>query len=152
MAIQVNLDDQTFWAPRPLSRPRCVEGDSEFRPAASQPKSALPSHANRGVIGTPKESLASSLRLASSRDDFIYISDDAASEMSDASHKPLDETLPSVQAIVQSLEDAGKLGRTGKSHPVHNRATTATSNRMPCQLVTVIKHHSIRANTRQPHD
>ncbi|KAH8712369.1 hypothetical protein HC256_005563 [Beauveria bassiana] len=32
--------------------------------------------------------------------------------MDDASHEPFDETLLSVQAIVQSLEDAGKIGST----------------------------------------
>lgn len=153
MAIQVNLDDQTFWAPRPLSRPRCVEGQSHSRPAVSQPKSSLlPSNANRGMIGVPKESLVSSPRLASSRDNFIYIPDDAASDMSDASNEPFDDTLPSVQAIVQSLEDAEKIGSTGKRHPVRGRSTTATANHVARQFVTVIKRHNKRASTRRPHD
>ncbi|KAM3553099.1 hypothetical protein MY1884_006861 [Beauveria asiatica] len=113
MAIQVNLDSQSFWTTRPLSRPRCVKGQSHFCPAVPQPKSSpLPSNDDRGILGVPKESLASSPRLASSRDDFIYISDDTASDISDASHEPFDETLPSGRAIVQSLEDAGKTGRT----------------------------------------
>lgn len=135
MAMQVNLDDQTFWAAQPLSRPRYGEGQSQPRPALPQPKSSSPSNANPGVIGAPKESLASSPRLASSRDDFIYISDDTASDMSNASHEPLDEKLPSLQAIVQSLEDAGKIGSTDKTHPVHNRSTAANSNRMVRSLL-----------------
>ncbi|KAF1733538.1 hypothetical protein CRV24_007442 [Beauveria bassiana] len=122
MAIQVNLDHQTFWAPRPLSKPQCVEGEPHSRPAVPQSKSSpLLSNDDRGILGVPKESLALSPRLASSRDDFIYISDDAASDMDDAasdmddaSHEPFDETLLSVQAIVQSLEDAGKIGSTAQ--------------------------------------
>lgn len=153
MAIQVNLDHQTFWAPRPLSRPQCVEGQPHSRLAVPQSKSSpLLSNDDRGILGVPKESLASSPRLASSRDDFIYISDDAASDMDDASHEPFDETLLSVQAIVQSLEDAGKIGSTGEGHPLRGRSTTATADRVARQFMTVIKRHSTRASTRQPDD
>ncbi|OAA70205.1 peptidase u61 ld-carboxypeptidase a [Akanthomyces lecanii RCEF 1005] len=59
-----------------------------------------------------EESPDSSPRLASSRDDIIYISDDATSDINDVSHEPFDESLPSIQAIVQSLEDAERLGNT----------------------------------------
>ncbi|KAM3551385.1 hypothetical protein ARSEF4850_007900 [Beauveria asiatica] len=113
MASQSNLDYQTFWAPRPLSRPRCVEGQSHLRPPLPRPKpSPLPLDESRGMIAVPKGSPDSSPRLVSSRDDAIYISDDAASDINDASHELFDETMPPIQAIVQSLEDAGKVGST----------------------------------------
>ncbi|OAA33888.1 myb family transcription factor [Beauveria brongniartii RCEF 3172] len=113
MASQSNLDYQIFWAPRPLSRPRCVEGQSHFRPPRPLPKpSPLPPDESRGMIVVPRGSPHSSPRLASSRDDAIYISDDAASDINDASHELFDETMPPIQAIVQSLENAGKVGST----------------------------------------
>ncbi|OAA39334.1 myb family transcription factor [Beauveria brongniartii RCEF 3172] len=113
MTSQSNLDYQIFWAPRPLSRPRCVEGQSRLRPPRPLPKpSPLPLDESRGMIVVPKGSPDSSPRLASSRDDAIYISDDAASDINDASHELFDETMPPIQAIVQSLENAGKVGNT----------------------------------------
>ncbi|EJP62040.1 uncharacterized protein BBA_08964 [Beauveria bassiana ARSEF 2860] len=113
MASQSNLDYQIFWAPRPLSRPRCVEGQSHPRPPRPLPKpSPLPLDESRGMIVVPKGSPHSSPRLASSRDDAIYISEDAASDINDASHELFDETMPPIRAIVQSLENAGKVGST----------------------------------------
>lgn len=65
--------------------------------------SAPTSMADESRIG--KESPDSSTRLMSSSDDVIYISDDAVSDVNGASYEPFDETLPPIQAIMQSLED-----------------------------------------------
>lgn len=63
------------------------------------------------MIGVPKESLDLSRRSVSGTDDFIYISDDAGSDIDGGSPEPVDETLPSVQAIAQSLADAEETGK-----------------------------------------
>ncbi|TQW01604.1 hypothetical protein IF2G_10868 [Cordyceps javanica] len=112
MATQCNLDYQTFWAPRPSSRPRGVDGQSHIRPLPQPKSSPLPPNYSRGMIGVSKGSPDASPRLASSRDDVVYISDDAASDANDMSHERFDESLPSIQAIVQSLEDPEKMGNT----------------------------------------
>ncbi|XWW94495.1 hypothetical protein V2A60_002438 [Cordyceps javanica] len=112
MATQCNLDYQTFWAPRPSSRPRGVDGQSHIRPLPQPKSSPLPPNYSRGMIGVSKGSPDASPRLASSRDDVVYISDDAASDANDTSHERFDESLPSIQAIVQSLEDPEKMGNT----------------------------------------
>ncbi|TQV90287.1 hypothetical protein IF1G_11046 [Cordyceps javanica] len=131
MATQFNLDYQTFWAPRPSSRPVGVAGQSHIRPPPQPKSSLLPPNHSRGMIGVSKESPDSSPRLASSRDDIIYISDEAVSDIDDASHEPFDESLPSIQAIVHSLEDAEKMGNTddGLEQPLQRKDAHDASDR-----------------------
>ncbi len=82
------------------------------------------------MISVSKESLNSPLRLALSRDDVIYISNDIALDINDTSHKAFNKSLPSIQAITQSLEDTKKIGNIGKSPIIHSRLAIATTNRI----------------------
>lgn len=153
MATQSNLDYQTFWAPRPLSRPLCVEAQSQSHTLKPQPKSApLPQNDKRVMIDLPKRSPYLSPRPASGRDDVIYISDDAASDINDASHEPFGETLPSIQAIMQSLEDAGEISNIGKSPTLCGQLTTATANRKVWQIIDSSNRHSARMRMKQVAD
>lgn len=69
------------------------------------------------VVPLTKKALSPRQRLALGND-VIYISDDAASDMSDASDdEATDETLPSVQAITQSVvEERGTMDSTSTWH------------------------------------
>ncbi|KAM3469841.1 hypothetical protein MY8738_009967 [Beauveria namnaoensis] len=144
MVAQANLEYQTFWAPQPLSRPRCVGGQAQSRPPVPQPKSSpLPRNDNRGMIGVPKESLDLSRRSVSGTDDFIYISDDAGSDIDGGSPEPVDETLPSVQAIAQSLTDAEETGKHNagiddcdptSQHENEHEVTRRSASYVPCEL------------------
>ncbi|KAJ3499716.1 hypothetical protein NLG97_g121 [Lecanicillium saksenae] len=140
MATQSNLDHQTFWEPRPVSRPRC-EGQLRVRPPLPQPKaSPLPLNDSHAMIGMLQESPDSLPRLTFSRDDVIYISDDAASDINGASYEPFDETLPPIQAIMQSLEHAWGMGniddgfvQTSQRKDAHEESGRSTNSTPPEQ-------------------
>ena len=86
-----------------------------------KPKPKSPEDGQNVVDEVPptKEALSPPQRLASGND-VIYISDDAASDMSDASDdEATDETLPSVQAIMHSVvEERGIIDSTSTWHAI----------------------------------
>lgn len=86
MATQSNLDYQSFWAPRPASRPRCVDGQSHIHPLPQPNSLLLPLNDSRGIIDVSKAP-DSPPRLASSSNNVIYISNDAASDIDDTSYE-----------------------------------------------------------------
>jgi hypothetical protein len=84
----------------------------------SEPKPFEDGQDGVDVVSPTKEALSPPQRLASGNDDVVYISDDAASDMSDASgDEATEETLPSVQAIMQSVvEERGAMDSTSTWH------------------------------------
>ncbi len=117
MTAQVSLDYQTIWAPRQVARPRRVDNQPSSQSSTPQRKPELKSHEDGqdviDAVSPTKEAHSPPQRLTSGSD-VIYISDDATSDMSDASDDDAtDETLPSVQAIVPSVvEERGTMGST----------------------------------------
>ena len=86
----------------------------------SEPKSLEDSQNVVAMVSPTKEALSPPQRLASGNNDVIYIADDAASDMSDASDdETRDESLPSVQAIMQSVaEERGTMDSTSTRHVI----------------------------------
>lgn len=90
---------------------------SQRKPEPKSPEDALKVV---DVVQPTKEALSPPQRLASGND-VIYISDDAASDKSDASDdEATDETLPSVQAVMKSVvEERGIMGSTSTWHVIY---------------------------------
>ncbi|KAK3177847.1 hypothetical protein K4F52_009399 [Lecanicillium sp. MT-2017a] len=112
MASQVNLDYQTIWTPCRVG----IRLSSQSSTSQRRPVSPYPEHAYLSKVedAPAEEAPSTSQALASGNEGLIYISDDAASDIDEAScDRPLDETLPSIKAIVQSLpEETGATDST----------------------------------------
>ena len=93
-----------------MAQPRRIDNQRSSQSSMSQrmsePKPLEDGKGEVDVVSPAKETLSPPQRLASGNDDVIFISEDAASEMSDASDdETRDESLPSVQAIMQSVAE-----------------------------------------------
>ncbi len=119
MPSQINLDYQTVWTPRRVG----IRLSSQLSTSQRRAVSPCPGHAYLSKVedAPAEEAPSPSQALASANDGLIYISDDTASDIDEAScDELLDETLPSVNAIVQSLaEETGVIDSTGASSTWH---------------------------------